>query len=900
MQHASGKDYDPSAWAKERQERIKRALQARQQRQSGSPDKNHTFKPQLLGGTSGVISKLPAGARVGDASAKPGAYDLTVLEGMDGAFPPKRTSSNIYRDNRYDTSTSNESGSGGVRNKGPMNMGGTSDSLDRLAVSATDRRRLSRAGSTSSHGSATASPWPLPSKSAPYHESNGYTSDVHETRRHEGSEIEGYDEGAAARDLGLPGRSRGGAVERLAGQSRKVKNGAWNGPRDDGGTDNNPAAKISRGGHLERRACPAEVAATIGISAAAAAAGSIARDALSQEVEQRPHVRGSLSEERQHHCRHRQLDADRGDHDNHDVYDDDQRDRHPWTVGSDSGANDGGGVGARATAVDDREKWADGAGQMGRTGGELDDVSLSERRRRDAEDPWTAKTEDAEFFASLRGGGHDAGEAAADASKRGGVTNGTAAIVGGSQTGRARHARRPEWNSDTAAVASLGGEGAQASMLTDNSPAAVQARVEMSTRRRSSNDVIAESPYAAGGGAFGNTKASGMTKTGYNTSNGTNNNSSWKHKHTKTLPWGQDGVVRGDGDGHAGRDRETFGGRPTIANQSAGERTAAGRGSGVGGGEREGYRRQLMPSPSTGKLTAAAATAVYRGHGVGGDRDGGGGTAAAGVPAEKDQLRRNLSLLKKKMHGQAGSRRSQSAGPRAGDLFGEPGYVSQGGPGDVEPRHGGGRQHLHMTTGTAPAYPGSFLRDRDTTAGRREQLGRRDGGANGGGLRGRPSPDGPGSPYVVDITSREAAVEAAARSATRPQENLQHTYQPQRLQQPDQRQTRAGGTIRDDRTSNGMLSRAPDNGSGSGTTATAAAADADARKSRGGADVTRGVPGEANPDRTGRRAAADGTIGRSRGSHGGGIGSTRFGTGRPQGPPLSPDRRRAWEGGRDD
>lgn len=27
MQHASGKDYDPSAWAKQRQERIKRALQ---------------------------------------------------------------------------------------------------------------------------------------------------------------------------------------------------------------------------------------------------------------------------------------------------------------------------------------------------------------------------------------------------------------------------------------------------------------------------------------------------------------------------------------------------------------------------------------------------------------------------------------------------------------------------------------------------------------------------------------------------------------------------------------------------------------------------------------------------------------------------------------------------------
>lgn len=44
--------------------------QTRQKRQSGSPDKNHTFKPQLVGSTEGTTSKLPAGARVGDASAK--------------------------------------------------------------------------------------------------------------------------------------------------------------------------------------------------------------------------------------------------------------------------------------------------------------------------------------------------------------------------------------------------------------------------------------------------------------------------------------------------------------------------------------------------------------------------------------------------------------------------------------------------------------------------------------------------------------------------------------------------------------------------------------------------------------------------------------------------------------
>lgn len=71
-----------------------------------------------------------------------------MLEAMDDAFPPKRTSTNIYRDNRHDTGASNDSRGRGVRNKGPMDMEGTSDSLDRLAISTTDRRRLSR----SAHG----------------------------------------------------------------------------------------------------------------------------------------------------------------------------------------------------------------------------------------------------------------------------------------------------------------------------------------------------------------------------------------------------------------------------------------------------------------------------------------------------------------------------------------------------------------------------------------------------------------------------------------------------------------------------------------------------------------------------------------------------------------------------
>lgn len=70
-----------------------------------------------------------------------GTYDLTVLDDMEGAFPPKRTTNNIYRDNRHDK---NSSSSNGGRNKGPMDFGETRDSLDHLAGSPTDRQRLSR------------------------------------------------------------------------------------------------------------------------------------------------------------------------------------------------------------------------------------------------------------------------------------------------------------------------------------------------------------------------------------------------------------------------------------------------------------------------------------------------------------------------------------------------------------------------------------------------------------------------------------------------------------------------------------------------------------------------------------------------------------------------------------
>lgn len=64
-----------------------------------------------------------------------------MLETLDGAFPPKRTTSDIYHDNRYDDQGG---GVGSGRDKVPMEFGDTGDSLDRLAGSATDRQRLSR------------------------------------------------------------------------------------------------------------------------------------------------------------------------------------------------------------------------------------------------------------------------------------------------------------------------------------------------------------------------------------------------------------------------------------------------------------------------------------------------------------------------------------------------------------------------------------------------------------------------------------------------------------------------------------------------------------------------------------------------------------------------------------
>lgn len=94
----------------------------------------------LLTHESSAIYPLSTGGAGLDR--RQGAYDLTVLEKMSDAFPPKRTSNNIYRENRHA-----ENGAGGGRSgrdKGPMDFGETRDSLDRLAGSTGDRRRLSR------------------------------------------------------------------------------------------------------------------------------------------------------------------------------------------------------------------------------------------------------------------------------------------------------------------------------------------------------------------------------------------------------------------------------------------------------------------------------------------------------------------------------------------------------------------------------------------------------------------------------------------------------------------------------------------------------------------------------------------------------------------------------------
>ncbi|CAM9748009.1 unnamed protein product [Laminaria digitata] len=143
---------------------------------------------------------------------------------MEEAFPPKRTSNNIYRDRRYEDNAGGETA-----------VGETRDSLDRLAGSTSGRRRLSRVASASSTGSATPPPLPLPSKAS--------TRDT--------GHSDGYSDGYG---------------------HDKSQHPEWKPHSHSRGFHQN-------GGGGELRRAP--------ISAG---------DALSHEVERRPHVRGATSE----------------------------------------------------------------------------------------------------------------------------------------------------------------------------------------------------------------------------------------------------------------------------------------------------------------------------------------------------------------------------------------------------------------------------------------------------------------------------------------------------------------------------------------------------------------------------------------------------------------------------
>lgn len=157
-------------------------------------------------------------------------------------------------------------------------------------------------------------------------------------------------------------------------------------------------------------------------------------------MEQRPHVRGSITEE----------------------YGDDGHHQPPYSP--DGVGQRGGGAG---TASKRAGRW-DG-GDV-RDGPEPDhDCPFEEPTNHDS---GSTRPEDADFLESLRGGeGAGAGAGAGSHRRRGNSGPGSCSS-NGKQRARVRQARRPEWNSDTAAVASLGG--GQAAILTDNSPAAVQ------------------------------------------------------------------------------------------------------------------------------------------------------------------------------------------------------------------------------------------------------------------------------------------------------------------------------------------------------------------------------------------------------------------------------------------
>lgn len=286
-----------------------------------------------------------------------------------------------------------------------------------------------RTGSTGSHSSAAAPPaLPSPTNLASHQDGNRHTSgNGYSHRRRRGTAGEEAEDGG-----GRPGRMRhdpdpGG---RWTGPTRE-STFARNGTDDDNYEDYDPAIKYDH--HAENG----------GAKGGAGNRPGAAEDALSHEVGQRPHVRGSISEEHDGH--HRQLCSSGG------------------AESDDGTGRRGGGAGA----VSKRPGRCTGGGGRDEADDDLPPEGPGKR------DSGGTRPEGADFLESLRGGeGGGAG-----AYRRGGNSGPVSSSSIGKQRDRVRHARRPEWNSDTAAVASLGG--AQSTILTDNSPAALQVCVFM-------------------------------------------------------------------------------------------------------------------------------------------------------------------------------------------------------------------------------------------------------------------------------------------------------------------------------------------------------------------------------------------------------------------------------------
>lgn len=179
-------------------------------------------------------------------------------------------------------------------------------------------------------------------------------------------------------------------------------------------------------------------------------------DALSYEVDQRPNVRGSLGE---------------------------AMPRAGWPGGNAHSIDSTAGPGAREdrqgarvnvpSRLDHgpRREGVEDGGDEGGLGGR----SMSIPYGKDDYEAGNPSREDAAFLASLRGG--EERLEAADVNVGKGVTNITTASSGDRKRPAQRDkARRPDWDSDTAAVASLGSGGSQTVPGADKSPAAVQVR----------------------------------------------------------------------------------------------------------------------------------------------------------------------------------------------------------------------------------------------------------------------------------------------------------------------------------------------------------------------------------------------------------------------------------------